>query len=236
MGVLSDVEMLYRMRRLGLVNGAPVDVPEGSTLCERHAVTPDGYSIPLMRADDPNRLEVEPFCGFTKTEGHPSHGLGSYGIDLRLGARYKWLDRHKLAAMGIPYVRPGMKNLPWREECLTPECPMMIVPARSAVLAEVMERIRVPRDCAGSIYTKSTWARLFIDLNTTPAEPTWDGVLTLEVTNQSDVAVGIELGEGIAQVVFHTANEPGRFPLRVGYADRNNPTYQHQTGVWEARA
>jgi len=215
MGVLSDREMRWR---LGLATSP--------------GVRPINSSPELWA----NRLEVKPFSEFTKVDGHPSYGLGSYGIDLRLGSRFKYLDKHEMARRGIPYARPGMKNLPWVTCELTDASPLMVAPARSAVLAEVAEYIRVPRDCYGQIFTKSTWARLFIDLNTTPAEPEWCGVLTLEVTNNSDVDVAIERGEGIAQIVFYTANRPDLFPLAVSYADRDNPTYQNQTGVREATA
>ena len=169
MGVLSDTEMRYRL----------------------------GLTVPdTMPRDHPNRLEVNPFSEFTKIDGHPSYGIGSYGIDLRLGTRYKYLDKHELARRGIPYVRPGTKNLPWVTCELSDAQPLMIVPARSAVLAEVAEYIRVPRDCYGQIFTKSTWARLFIDLNTTPAEPEWCMSEDTEILTESGWRLLADVGRG----------------------------------------
>jgi deoxycytidine triphosphate deaminase len=214
MGALSDTEMRYR---LGLTPG------------------PNGYHVHAA-----DRLEVVPFTEMTKLPGHPSYGMGSYGIDLRAGYNWKYLDRHKLAAMGIPYIRPGMKNLPWVTVTGDPKRPsadqLIIIPPRSAILMETLERVRIPRDCWALVAGKSTWARLFIDLNTTPLEPEWEGIITLEATNNSDVAVAVEPGEGFAQMVLFAGNRPDLFPLGTSYADRDNPTYQHQTGVTDAKA
>ena len=239
MGALSDSQMLYRLGKAGFVNGALCYVDDAAERRPNGFVAHNGGWVKTIDPGDPNRLVVVPFHQFTKIEGHPSHGLGSYGIDLQAGYNWKYLDKHKLAAMGIPYVRPGMKNLPWVTVEGDPSKPsadqLIIVPPRSAILCETLQRVYIPRDCWGLVAGKSTWARLFIDLNTTPLEPTWQGVITLEVTNNSDVAVAIEPGEGICQMVLIRGDQPERFPLLTGYADRDSPTYQNQAGVCEAK-
>jgi dCTP deaminase len=65
-----------------------------------------------------------------------------------------------------------------------------------------------------------------IIVNVTPLEPTWEGFLTLEISNTTPLPAKIYGGEGIAQLLFFEGDEE---PL-VAYADRQGK-YQHQTGV-----
>lgn len=73
---------------------------------------------------------------------------------------------------------------------------------------------------------KSTYARCGIIVNVTPLEPTWEGFLTLEISNTTPLPARIYGGEGIAQLVFFQGDEPPE----VAYADRSGK-YQGQVGV-----
>ena len=212
MGTLSDREIRYRL-------GVP---------CEWSA----GMS-PMSRTD-PNRLEIRPFAEMTREPGHPSYGLSAYGIDLRAGSAWAYLDFHELAARGNAPIRPGSAGLPWVHKTAAPG-ELIIVPPRSAILAQTLEWVRIPRDCWGFVLGKSTWARLFVDLNTTMIEPEWEGFITLEVTNNGACAVAIEPGEGICQLVLNRGHNPGLFPLGKSYADRTDAAYQGQKGVTPPR-
>lgn len=184
--------------------------------------------------DDPDRLEIKPFSEMTRPVDHPSYGLSSYGIDLRIGSEWMYLDLHELAARNLPYIRPGMKNLPWVKKTAGPG-ELIIVPPRSAILAQTLEWVRIPRDCWGAVLGKSTWARLFCDLNTTMIEPEWFGYITLEITNNGACAIAIEPGEGICQLVLNRGDRPKEWPLGRSYADRSDTAYQGQTGVTPPR-
>lgn len=214
MGTLSDRQIRHR---LGLDN-----------------ITADGRELIPIPRDHPNRLEVEPFAEMTREPGHPSYGLSAYGIDLRAGRQWMYLDLHELAARGNRPLRPGDKGLPWVTKEAAPG-ELIIVPPRSAILCQTLERVRIPRDCWGFVLGKSTWARLFVDLNTTMIEPEWEGYITLEVTNNGACAVGIEPGEGICQLVLHRGDRPELWPLGRSYADRTDTAYQGQTGVTPPR-
>jgi hypothetical protein len=65
-----------------------------------------------------------------------------------------------------------------------------------------------------------------IIVNVTPLEPTWEGFLTLEISNTTPLPAKIYGGEGIAQLLFFEGDEEPA----VAYADRQGK-YQHQTGV-----
>jgi len=73
---------------------------------------------------------------------------------------------------------------------------------------------------------KSTYARCGIIVNVTPLEPTWEGYLTLEISNTTPLPAKIYGGEGIAQLVFFQGDEPPE----TAYADRKGK-YQGQVGV-----
>ncbi len=62
--------------------------------------------------------------------------------------------------------------------------------------------------------------------NVTPFEPSWEGFVTLEISNTTPLPAKIYANEGIAQVVFFEADEE----CEVSYADRKGK-YQGQTGV-----
>jgi dCTP deaminase len=65
-----------------------------------------------------------------------------------------------------------------------------------------------------------------IIVNVTPLEPTWEGYLTLEISNTTPLPAKIYGGEGIAQLLFFEGDEEPS----IAYADRQGK-YQHQTGV-----
>ena len=54
-------------------------------------------------------------------------------------------------------------------------------------------------------------------MNVTPLEPTWEGHLTLEISNTTPLPAKIYGGEGIAQLLFFEGNEEPS----VAYAERN---------------
>lgn len=182
----------------------------------------------------PNRLEIDPFAEFTQPPGRPSYGLGSYGYDLRLGREYKYLDAQALLASGKTYVEPKDPALPWRHVGPLADDALVVVQPGAFILAMSYERVRMPRDCYGVVMGKSTWARLGISLNTTMIEPEWEGYITIEVSNHGHFPVGLRVGDGISQLIFHRADGydgTGGYDLQVSYADRAHPTYQGQTGV-----
>jgi dCTP deaminase len=175
--------------------------------------------------DDPNRLRISDFQpGLIKEEKKPSWGTSCYGYDCRLAADFAYVDMVKLSQSESPYLEPG-KEAPW----IHVNAPSWILYPGDFVMARTMEYIRIPRDCGGVVFGKSTWARLAVCLNTTLLEPEWEGEVTLEISNIGNFPVILRAGSGICQVVLGTADSA--FPLVTSYADRKNPTYQGQRGV-----
>jgi dCTP deaminase len=63
-------------------------------------------------------------------------------------------------------------------------------------------------------------------VNVTPLEPTWEGYLTLEISNTTPLPAKVYGGEGIAQLLFFEGDEEPE----VAYADRKGK-YMKQVGV-----
>ncbi len=70
------------------------------------------------------------------------------------------------------------------------------------------ERFVMPNNLIAFVHDKSTWARLGLALQNTVIEPGWEGWLTLEATNHSELDVLVHAGEPIAQIVFHQLSSP----------------------------
>ena len=68
----------------------------------------------------------------------------------------------------------------------------------------------------------STYARMGIIVNTTPAEAGWEGHLTLEFSNSSGADCRIYANEGVCQLLFFEGE-----PCETTYKDRNGK-YQDQ--------
>lgn len=74
---------------------------------------------------------------------------------------------------------------------------------------------------------KSSYARCGIIVNVTPFEPTWEGFVTLEISNTTPLPAKIYANEGIAQVLFFEADQE----CDVSYADRKGKYQAQQTIV-----
>jgi dCTP deaminase len=101
-----------------------------------------------------------------------------------------------------------------------------IIPPNSFALARTVEYFRVPRNILVICLGKSTYARCGIIVNVTPLEPTWEGYLTLEISNTTPLPAKIYGGEGIAQLLFLEGDEEPE----TAYADRKGK-YMRQVGV-----
>jgi dCTP deaminase len=96
------------------------------------------------------------------------------------------------------------------------------IPAHSYGLGVALEKMKVPENITVICIGKSTYARLGIIVNTTPAEAGWEGHLTLEFSNSSGADCRIYAEEGICQLLFFEGD-----PCSTTYEDRRGK-YQNQ--------
>lgn len=147
-----------------------------------------------------------------------SYGTSSYGYDVRCADEFKIFTN-----INSTIVDP--KNFDEKnfvdfkgERC--------IIPPNSFALARTVERFKIPRDVLVICLGKSTYARCGIIVNVTPLEPEWEGYVTLEFSNTTNLPAIIYANEGIAQMLFLGGDQV----CDVSYKDRNGK-YQGQEGV-----
>lgn len=163
---------------------------------------------------------IEPFVEGQVREGVISYGVSSYGYDIRVADEYKIFTSAtgELTVIDPKYFDPKAFKDYKGSEC--------IIPPNSFALARTVEYFRIPRDVLTICVGKSTYARCGIIVNVTPFEPSWEGYVTLEISNTTPLPARIYSNEGIAQVLFFQGDEPPE----VSYADRKGK-YQRQHGV-----
>ena len=161
---------------------------------------------------------IDPFIERLDGEGKISYGLSSYGYDIRIADEYK-IFTNALAGMVDP------KDFDKRS-FVDYQGPSCIVPPNSFALARSIEYFRIPREVLAVCLGKSTYARCGIIVNVTPLEPTWEGILTIEISNTTPLPAKIYSNEGIAQLLFFKGDQL----CETSYADRKGK-YNKQTGV-----
>lgn len=168
---------------------------------------------------------IEPFeAGQVRVNEHGqklvSYGTSSYGYDVRCAREFKVFTNVHSAI-----VDP--KNFDERSfiDIVGDEC---IIPPNSFALARTVEYFRIPRDVLTICLGKSTYARCGIIVNVTPLEPEWEGHVTLEFSNTTNLPARIYAGEGVAQMLFFQSDADDI--CETSYKDRGGK-YQGQTGV-----
>ncbi|MBN2689034.1 MAG: dCTP deaminase [Gammaproteobacteria bacterium] len=147
-----------------------------------------------------------------------SYGVSSYGYDVRCADEFKIFTNINSAI-----VDP--KNFS-TDSFIDVKSDVCIIPPNSFVLARTIEYFRIPRNVLTICLGKSTYARCGIIVNVTPLEPEWEGHVTLEFSNTTNLPAKIYANEGVAQMLFLESDEA----CDISYKDRNGK-YQGQTGV-----
>lgn len=147
-----------------------------------------------------------------------SYGTSSYGYDVRCAREFKVFTNVHSAI-----VDPKHFDDKSFIDIVGDEC---IIPPNSFALARTIEYFKIPRDVLTICLGKSTYARCGIIVNVTPLEPEWEGHVTLEFSNTTNLPARIYAGEGVAQMLFFQSDEV----CQTSYKDRGGK-YQGQTGV-----
>ena len=160
---------------------------------------------------------INPFLEGQKRPGKISYGVSHFGYDIRIARKFK------LFTTGNgPVVDP--KNI--NDSCFVDiEADKCIIPPNSYALGESVEYFKMPEDVIGLCVGKSSYARCGIIVNVTPAEPGWEGILTIEIGNGTPRPVVVYAEEGIAQMLFFRGNEPS-----TNYNTKGGK-YQNQDGL-----
>ena len=147
-----------------------------------------------------------------------SYGVSSYGYDVRCSNEFKVFTNIHSAI-----VDPKSFDEKSFVDIASDVC---VIPPNSFALARTVEYFKIPRNVLTICLGKSTYARCGIIVNVTPLEPEWEGHVTLEFSNTTNLPAKIYAGEGVAQMLFFESDEE----CDVSYTDRGGK-YQGQTGV-----
>jgi len=161
---------------------------------------------------------IEPFVAKQERENVLSYGVSSYGYDARVSDEFKIFTN-----INSSIVDP--KEF-LEDNFITKKEDVCIIPPNSFVLARTVEYFKIPRDVLVICVGKSTYARCGIIVNVTPLEPEWEGHVTLEFSNTTNLPAKIYANEGACQFLFIGADEV----CETSYRDKKGK-YQGQKGV-----
>jgi len=147
-----------------------------------------------------------------------SYGVSSYGYDVRCSNEFKvFTNIHSVVVDPKSFDEKSFVDI---------ESDICVIPPNSFALARTVEYFKIPRNVLTVCLGKSTYARCGIIVNVTPLEPEWEGHVTLEFSNTTNLPAKIYAGEGVAQMLFFESDEE----CEISYKDRGGK-YQGQTGV-----
>jgi len=182
------------------------------------------FQAGLVRHLDPDRR-----YGMARLGPVLSYGTSSYGYDIRLSPNEFLTFRHVPGTVMDP-KRANPANLEPATLHHDEQGSYFILPAHTYGLGVALERLKVPPNITVICLGKSTYARLGIIANMTPAEAGWEGYLTLEFSNSSGADCRIYAEEGICQLLFFEGD-----PCETTYADRQGKYQGQPEGVVLAR-
>lgn len=146
-------------------------------------------------------------------------------VDLKLGDDFRVFRNSR-----YPYIDPSVEQPGLTEHIVaSAEEPFILHPGEFA-LGVTLERIALPDDIVGRLEGKSTLGRLGLMIHSTAGyvDPGFDGYLTLELSNVSNLPILLRPGMRIGQITFDKMTTPVDIP----YGDpRLGSHYQGQTGA-----
>jgi dCTP deaminase len=160
---------------------------------------------------------IEPFADSQIRDGVISYGVSSYGYDIRVADEFKIFTNVFSTVVDPKHFDP-LSMVDYKGD-------VCVIPPNSFALGRTVEYFRIPRDVLTICLGKSTYARCGIIVNVTPFEPEWEGFVTLEISNTAPLPAKIYANEGIAQVLFFSADEQ----CETSYADKKGKYQAQQT-------
>ena len=124
---------------------------------------------------------INPFVDKSIAQGI-SHGLNSFGFDLRCGDEFKIFTNIK-GATADP------KNFTEDNFVTVKGEDSILIPPNSFALASSLEYFKMPRNVTGLVTAKSTYARCGLGTPPTVLEAGWHGNLVLEFSNHTSNSI-----------------------------------------------
>ena len=122
------------------------------------------------------------------------------GIDLRLDEVFR--------QVGSGSLIDNEKNLPELEKL---EPPIYMLKAKTAYLASIDRKIKIPKGFSMLYLPRSTLLRSFVSVHTAVGDPGFYGTLQFMIHNYGDFDYTIKQGERIAQAVVFPVTGSGEY-------------------------
>ena len=153
--------------------------------------------------------------------------IGPASIDLKLSPIFKTFNTQKHSLLDIKKGLPP--NFTITHKLNIGE--NFILHPGDFILASTVEYIKVPDNIAVRVEGKSSLARMGILVHTAGfIDPGFEGTITLEISNQSNLAIAIYPGMYICQVAVEYLSSPAEVP----YNKRKKSLYLKQKEPTEA--
>lgn len=149
--------------------------------------------------------------------------IGPASIDLKLSNSFKIFNTKKISLLDVKKPVPAE----FSEEISVKAKEHFILHPNDFVIASTKEHITVGDDLVVRVEGKSSLARMGILVHTAGfIDPGFEGMITLEISNQSNVAVALYADMFICQVAMHQMTSSAQTP----YNKRKKSLYMNQKG------
>ena len=163
------------------------------------------------------RLVIEPIA---------EDALQPASVDIRLDREFRVFRNHRDAYIDVRQPMEGLTAM----ERVDDDEPFVLHPGEF-VLGSTLERVALPDDMVARVEGKSSLGRLGLLVHATAGyvDPGWDGHLTMELSNVSNLPVRLYFGMKIGQLSFLQLTTPAEHPygspaLRSKYQGQTGPT------------
>jgi dCTP deaminase len=131
--------------------------------------------------------------------------IGEASIDVRLGNQFIVFQRHRFHVFSLKEnSRVGPRKIQGRQVVRFGHS--FILQPGALALGCTFEYVAIPGSLECQVEGRSSWARVGLQIATANSiEPGFKGVVTLELSNVSGVALELRPGTRVAQLVFHKA-------------------------------
>ena len=142
---------------------------------------------------------ISPFCEKQVGKNVISYGLSSYGYDIRVGSEFMLFDNKNALIDPKNFDPNNATKIDASKEGY------FILPANAFALAHTIEYFKMPKDTLAICLGKSTYARCGIIVNVTPFEPEFEGYITIEISNTTNLPAKVYANEGSRKWCFYKA-------------------------------
>ncbi len=163
------------------------------------------------------RILVEPF---------EDSAVQPASVDLRLGSKFRVFRSHRLQVIDVKQPMEELTELVEVDEVT----PFVLHPGEFA-LGVTFESVTLPNDVVGRLDGKSSLGRLGLVVHSTAGfvDPGWEGNLTLELSNLSNLPINLYAYMKVSQISFMRLTTPADIPYgssKIGskYQGQDEPT------------